>query len=123
METHAWDNTKMIQFDSSGAVDNTVKAKTRNDTKKRNDLKYMRKKGRRISHKKEEARKEKQKVMYGGKKLYGKLKRQYHNLKKAGKEEEAKEIKQKISRCVISTKHSHSKRRVVDRKGKRCDHE
>ena len=109
----AGDDTHMVQFDLSGAVSDIIDAKTRiiKNDRKRDDMKYVRKVGRRISYQKEEARREKQKVTRGGTKLHGKLKRRRRNLKKAGKKKAAKEIQQKMALCITATKHSHSKRK------------
>ena len=109
----AGNDTHMVQFDLSGAVGHIIDAKTRDvdNSRRRNDLQYIRKVGRRISYQKEEARREKQKVTRGGTKLHQKLKHRCRNLKKAGKKREAKEMGQKMSECITTTKHSHSKRK------------
>ena len=107
----AGDDSHMVQFDMSGAVDEIVNAKTRTINKARDDLKYVRKVGRRLSYEKEEARRERQKVARGGTKLHGKLKRRCRKLKKAGKKKAAKEVKKEMARCVTSIQHSHSKRK------------
>ena len=109
----AGDDTRMIQFDLSGAVSDIIDAKTRDvdNDRKQNDMLYVRKVGRQISYQKEETRREQQRLTRGGTKLHGKLKRRYRNLKKAGKKKAAKEVKQKMALCITATKHNHSKRK------------
>ena len=105
------DDNNMVQFDLSGAVNGIVDAKTHVVRDKRNDLKYVRKKGRRISYTKEEARRERQKVVRGGNKLHGKLKRRHRNLKRSGETEAAKKVGVQMTRCIKDPKHSHKQRK------------
>ena len=80
----AGDDTRMVQFDLSGAVDYIMDAKTRgvDNSRRRDDLQYIRKVGRRTSYQKEEARREEQKVTCGSTKLHQKLKHRCRSLKK-----------------------------------------
>lgn len=81
----AGDDTRMVQFDLSGAVDYIIDAKTRgvDNSRRRDDLQYIRKIGRRTSYQKEEARREEQKVTRGSTKLHQKLKHRCRSLKKS----------------------------------------
>ena len=75
------------------------------------DIRYKNRTGREISHKSEEERLAMQKKLYGGPRLYKKLKRRWHNLNLAGNIREAAEVRARMDKCVLTTKHSHKKRR------------
>ncbi len=107
------DKNTMIQFDLSYTIQAIEDAKTEDVnntyTRTHDNAAYAARTGRRVAHKKEEARREKQQVTYGGHKLYNKLRRRYRKLKREGKHKRAAEIKNQMSRCVLSIPHNHTK--------------
>ena len=115
------DDNNMVQFDLSGAINDIVDVKTREEDttyeRMQNDMKYERK-GRQISHVKEETRREKQKIRHGGRKLHGKLKRRHNKLKKSDKKKDAKKVKERMRKCIVKVKRDHAKRRVDPKKSK-----
>ena len=106
----------MVQVDTSETLDAVVRAKTRkmHDTtydRRHDDMLYERKTGRKISHAREDARREEQRLVHGGEKAYKRLQRKHRHLKKAGKKEEAARIKKMMDRCVRDTERTHTKGR------------
>ena len=64
-----------------------------------------------MSYEREEERLARQKVLYGGPRLYKKLNRRWDKLKSQGSIQEAAEVKARMDKCVLTTKHSHKKQR------------
>ena len=111
----AGDGATMVQFDLSKSVNRIISAKKRDaeDTiydRMCDDIRYKNRTGREISYKSEK-RLAMQKKLYGGPRLYKKLKRRWHNLKLAGNIREAAEVRARMDKCVLTTKRSHKKRR------------
>ena len=112
----AGDDTSMVQFDLSESISRIITAKIRDADNSEydrtcDDIKYKRRTGREVSHENEEERLARQKKLYGGPRLYKKLKRRWRNLRDAGKLKEAAEVRARMDKCVLTTKHSHKKRR------------
>ena len=112
----AGDGFTMVQFDLSKSTNHTIPAKKRDagDTihdRTRNDTKYKNRTGREVSHEREEERLARQKVLYGGPRPYKKLNRRWDKLKSQDNIQEAAEVKARMDKCVLTTKHSHKKQR------------
>ncbi len=109
------DKNTMVRFDLSYTIQAIEEAKTEDTnntyTRTHDNIAYAARTGRRVVHKKEEERREKQQVTHGGHKLHSKLKRRYNKLKREGKHKRAAEIKKQMSRCILSIPHNHTKSR------------
>ena len=94
------DKNTVVQFDLSDTIQAIEEAKTEDAnntyTRTHDNITYAARTGRRITHKKEEERREKQQVAHGGHKLHSKLKRRYRKLKREGKHKRAAEIKKQM---------------------------
>ncbi len=109
------DKHTMVQFDLSDTIQAIEDAKTEdvNNTYTRihDDAAYAARTGRRVAHKKEEARRERRQVIHGGRRLHNKLKHKRSKLKKAGKRKNAAEIaktEKQMGRCVLKVQHNHT---------------
>ena len=110
------DGYTIVQFDLSKSINSITSAKKRDadDTihdRTRDDIRYKNRTGREVSHEREEERLAKQKVLHGGPRLYKKLKRRWDKLKSQDNIQEAAEVKARMDKCVLTTKHSHTKQR------------
>ncbi len=107
------DKNTMVRFDLSDTIQAIEEAKTADVnntyTRTHDNIVYAARTGRRVAHKKEEARREKQQVVCGGRKLYNKLKRRYKKLKRAGKHKRAAGVKKQMNKCILSIQYSHTK--------------
>ena len=118
----AGDGANMVQFDLSESVNAIVDAKTRDadDTsydRTRDNVSYKLRTGREVSHKTEEARLIRQKMLNGGPRLHKKLKRRWNSLRREGKLKEAAKVKEQMDRCILNTKRGHGKRRKDSKSG------
>ncbi|MYH04719.1 MAG: transposase [Cenarchaeum sp. SB0675_bin_21] len=109
------DKDTMVRFDLSDTIQAIEEAKTADvnntHTRTHDNIVYAARTGRRVVHKKEEERRERQQVICGGHKLHNKLKRRYRKLKREGKHRRAAEIKRQMNKCILSIQHNHTKSR------------
>ncbi len=125
------DKNTMVRFDLSDTIQAIEEAKTEDTnntyTRTHDDAVYAARTGRRITHKKEEERRERQQVTHGGHKLHNKLKHRYRKLKRAGKLKRAAEVKKQMNRCILSIPHNHTKSKKNTKKRRvtkaMCHHE
>ena len=85
------DKNTVVRFDLSDTMQAIEDAKTEDANTRTHD--NAARTGRRVVHKKEEERRERQQVTHGGHKLHNKLRRRYKKLKREGKHKRAAEIK------------------------------
>ncbi len=106
------DKHTMVQFDLTDTIQAIEDAKTvdvnNTYTRTHDNATYAARTGRRVAHKKEEARREKQQVIRGGRKLHNKLKRKHKKLKRAGKNKKAAEVKTRMNKCILKVQHNHT---------------
>ncbi len=106
------DKNTMVQFDLTDTIQAIEDAKTvdvnNTYTRTHDNATYAARTGRRVAHKKEEERREKQQVIRGGRKLHNKLKRKHKKLKRTGKNKKAAEVKKQMNKCILKVQHNHT---------------